>query len=520
MRTAALTAVRVVLIAGPTVVAFFDGGYFTGARLVAAIGAWVLVGVAALVVDDLVPRGPALAALAGLAGLVAFTALSIAWAPLSGPAQDSAERGALYLGTVVAAWLVFRPREWVRVLEPALAAGILIVIGYGLAGRVLPGIVELERTISAGGRLDQPLTYWNGEGALAALGVVLCARIAGDRARPLVLRAAAAAAAAPLGLGVYLTFSRGALTALAVGLAVLIALTPTLRQLRAVAIAVEGGVALAIVSSLLPSVEDAGDSAGEGAVMLVVLLLVSGLAAAAQMWSARAEDEESTRMGPLRPAVRTLAWVAAGLLVLAPFVAAAADRGDRTQSAPAFGAGAERFATGGSNRIEYWEAAVKAFADDPAVGGGAGSFAVSWLEHRGIDETVRDAHSLELETAAELGVIGLLLLGLMLGGFVAAARRVAQADPGLVAGPIAALAVWAAHSAIDWDWELPALTLVVAVLGGALLARAQAGAELGEQPALAAQRDPREDRGEHDGLGRGLPGLALTAPQHEPYGQR
>jgi hypothetical protein len=31
--------------------------------------------------------------------------------------------------------------------------------------------------------------------------------------------------------------------------------------------------------------------------------------------------------------------------------------------------------------------------------------------------------------------------------------------------------VWAAHSAIDWDWEMPAVTLVAAVLAGHLLAR-------------------------------------------------
>src|SRR3712207_7438409 len=41
---------------------------------------------------------------------------------------------------------------------------------------------------------------------------------------------------------------------------------------------------------------------------------------------------------------------------------------------------------------------------------------------------------------------------------VAALTRVARADPGLAAGPTAGLAVWAAHSAIDWDWEVPALT--------------------------------------------------------------
>ena len=521
MRHAALTVVRVVLVAGPTVLAFFDGGYFAGPRLGAAIVAWVLVGVAALALEEArMPRGPALAALAGLALLTAFTALSIAWAPLQGPAEDSAERGALYLGATLAAYLALRPRAVVRALEPALVAGTLVVIGYGLAGRLLPSIVDLERTVSAGGRLDQPLTYWNAEGALAAIGFVLAARIAGDRTRATAMRIAAAAAAAPLGLGVYLTFSRGALTALAVGLAVLLALTPTWRQLRAIAIAAEAAVALAIVAAFLPSVEDAGDSAAEGAVMLVALLAIAALAAAAQAWTARAEDEERTRMGPIAPRASHLAWVAAALLALAPFVAAAADRGDRTQSAPAFGAGAERLATGGSNRIEYWEAAVKAFADDPAAGGGAGSFAKAWLEKREIEDVVRDAHSLELETAAELGVIGLAFLALLFGGVVAAIRRVSRDDPGLTAGLVAGLAVWTAHSAIDWDWELPAVSLLASILAGAVLARSQAGAELAEERALAAQREEREQRAEEEELEGRLPGLTFAAPQQHAHHER
>jgi hypothetical protein len=45
-------------------------------------------------------------------------------------------------------------------------------------------------------------------------------------------------------------------------------------------------------------------------------------------------------------------------------------------------------------------------------------------------------------------------------------------DPGLAAGPIAGLTLWALHAAIDWDWEMPALTLVAVVLAGMLVARA------------------------------------------------
>ena len=58
-------------------------------------------------------------------------------------------------------------------------------------------------------------------GELAALGFVLCARLCGDSARPRALRILAAGATAPLGLGLYLSFSRGALFACAAGLVAL-----------------------------------------------------------------------------------------------------------------------------------------------------------------------------------------------------------------------------------------------------------------------------------------------------------
>ena len=58
----------------------------------------------------------------------------------------------------------------------------------------------------------------------------------------------------------------------------------------------------------------------------------------------------------------------------------------------------------------------------------------------------------------------------MFGGVVASARRVPA--PAL-AGPAAALAAWALHAGLDWDWELPALTLVAVLLAGALMAAAE-----------------------------------------------
>ena len=77
--------------------------------------------------------------------------------------------------------------------------------------------MDLAASATSHGRLDQPLTYWNAMGALGGLGLVLCARMAGDADRPRVLRALAAAVSPVLGLGVYLTFSRGSLAGLGAG---------------------------------------------------------------------------------------------------------------------------------------------------------------------------------------------------------------------------------------------------------------------------------------------------------------
>src|SRR6202035_3073240 len=127
-----------------------------------------------------------------------------------------------------------KPREVFSLAEPAMAAAALIVIGYGLSERLLPGVLKFAHSLSAQGRLEQPLTYWNAMGEVAALGFVLCAALAGDASRSARLRAAAAAAAARLGRGLYVTFSRGALFACAAGLVALVVLVPRREQLRAV----------------------------------------------------------------------------------------------------------------------------------------------------------------------------------------------------------------------------------------------------------------------------------------------
>ena len=122
--------------------------------------------------------------------------------------------------------------------------------------------------------------------------------------------------------------------------------------------------------------------------------------------------------------------------------------------------------------------ALRAFADHPVLGTGSGGFAVEWLRERTIDESVRDVHSLYLETATELGLVGLLLLAAFLAGAVGVAAR-ARGET----AAIAALIAYALHAGLDWDWEMPALTLVAVVLLAGLAATPALSARSGSAAA-------------------------------------
>jgi len=501
MRSASLTIARVALIAGPVALAFASGGYFAPARLVALVVAWAVVALCAVAAPRPLPRlGAARLTLLAFALLAGWIALSQTWAPLDDPANGETQLVLLYLATLLAATAAFVPRASMRALEPLVGLGALVVVAYGLSGRLLPGIVEMAHSRTAGGRLEQPLTYWNGMGLLATMGLLIAARLAGDRTRADGIRLAAAAAAAPLGMAIYLSFSRGALVALAVGVVVLLMLTPTWGQLRAAAITVEAAVLGAFVGGVFPAVRTLdpgqGSATTQGALALVALAAVVLGAVLLTRWDTRVEASERVRLGAL-PLPRWSTWAGIALIVVmvgAPMLVARASSDDQA----AFGATSSRFSEVGSNRYRYWHVALDTFEAHPIEGIGAGGWVVDWLKHRTIDETVRQPHSLWLQTLAELGIVGLALLLLAVAGLALAARRAHGRDPTAVSGAIAVLAAWAIHASFDWDWQLPAVTLPAVVLAGALLAQASREDDpesaLDPEPAfapIALAADPR-----------------------------
>jgi hypothetical protein len=88
MRRTVLILAGACLLAAPTVLAFYSGGYFAQPRLIAGIVIWALVLLVAAVGPAPLPHQRAgRLALAGLVALTAWSALSILWAPQGGPAS-------------------------------------------------------------------------------------------------------------------------------------------------------------------------------------------------------------------------------------------------------------------------------------------------------------------------------------------------------------------------------------------------------------------------------------------------
>jgi O-antigen ligase len=127
----------------------------------------------------------------------------------------------------------------------------------------------------------------------------------------------------------------------------------------------------------------------------------------------------------------------------------------------------------GSSRAQYWHVAWHEYESHPLGGVGAGGFQRSWLRLRPAALPVLDAHSLYLETLAEVGPFGLALLVAALVLPVAAGVR-SRGDP-LAAAALGGYAVFVVHAAQDWDWELPAVTLAGLVCCCGLLLLAERG---------------------------------------------
>jgi Flp pilus assembly protein TadD len=439
---AALGAFTLVVTLG-----FDSGGYAPTAWGWSAIALFAVL--AALVARGIGrPGRAALVFVGALAALAVWIAVSLLWSSHVSATVLEAQRALVYVG---AAALFVLAGSRSGLLAGVLGAATLLC-GYGLANWLLGNPeVPLSADPQAAERLSEPIGYANGVGILAAMGLLLSVGFAA-RASRLPLAATAAASGPLFAVTLYFTFSRGAWLALALGLTVAFAVGPGRLQLAATALALTAPAAIGVIAAA---------RVGASGWLAPFLLLLCALSAFVPLALRSAELR-------YRPSVRarrafSLILIALPVVVVAAVLIrlggpAAAYDSFKAAPTPTHGdVGSRVFSLSGSNRADYWRVAWRIYEDHPTLGAGAGTYSRSWLLERPVPQPVQDAHSLYLETLAELGPIGLALLLVALAAPFAAPRS--QWTPVALAPYVAFLA----HAAQDWDWELSAVT--VAALG-------------------------------------------------------
>ncbi len=466
------------MVAAAIVIAAFAQGLFDPTGYAAAsIVIWAAV-VAGLVARAL-PSAPVgwLAAAAGLclAATAVLATASVAWASDQGRAFDEAVRVSFYLGLFVIAVCTANRggrAQWLG----GLAGGLGVVAVIALFSYLQPGILDsgVSDVPNAAGRLSYPIGYWNGTAALLAAAATLLA-YGGVKGPTRALRAAATAAIPLATLGIWLASSRGGGAAVVIAWAVLVAASPDRgRQLLTIAIGVLGAAALILASEQMHALTSGVvDSAkrDDGDLMSALCVAAAAITGAIAWWA----DGWRPTIRISRPVgvalgVVTIAAIAGGAIAAHP-----ADRFREFERAPDARAGIPVGAAdlSSNGRWQFWGEALDAFESSPVGGVGAGGYEGWWGQHASVPLFVRNAHSLPLQLAAELGIPGIaLFLGFVGALALAGWRRLReglQGDAGILVAVIAAGAVGAA---VDWTWEFPAVFGPAVVCAALLLASA------------------------------------------------
>jgi len=457
--------------------AFNSGGYFAGATSIAALVVAIVLLLRAVAADR-PPAGLSLPVAVAAAALMLFAV----WQLLSGYWSDSPSRALLEFNRTLLYLLVLllfgsltRTLAHVRRILWGVAGAATVVCAAGFLTRALPDVFTIASSVQAE-RLSYPIGYWNALGLIAALGIVLCLHLTSSEREPLIARVSGAAALPLLSATLLFTFSRGSLAVVVVGL-VAYALIARPRALLSGLLAAGPPTAAAVViayrADLLASKEPTTAAAAAQGHDVALAVLVCGLAAAVLRRLLLVLD---VRLVNLRLGVRAkrgagfgvaaVVALAAGGLLVGTDIEAQSERFTRSEVRQT-GDNRDRLTDPGINRLDTWQVALDAFEDSPAKGQGAGTYALLWDLERPIYSDREEAHSLYLETLGELGLVGIVLLAAallcLLAGVGARARG---PDRALYGAVLAAGIMWALQAGIDWDWEIPAVTLWLFALGG------------------------------------------------------
>jgi O-Antigen ligase len=471
LRNAAL----VMLVVGGAVVgiASDEGGYFptswglSSALLLWTCGVW-------LVLSGRTDAGRLDAAFLGLlAALTCWTGLSIEWSLVPAESVLELERALVPLAGV-AALLVLARRRHVPQLVGVLLAAIALVSTYAVSTRLFPNRIG-HYAPSHDERLLDPLGYWNTLGLFAVMGLLLAVGVfVGATSR--WARAAGALCVVPLASALYFTFSRGSWLALALGLGLLLVITPGRLRMIGNVVVVGAPAALglllashsfALTHGTAPVSDVASDGRRLAPVLLVLALGSAGLAVLLDVAEKRVSFPRGVRRALGAVLIACLLAAVASVLLHEGGPVKLAHRTWTSFSAPPPATGPDLdkrlFSFSGNGRVELWRAAWQEYRSHSVTGGGAGTFERVWQSNKDAAFKVRDAHSLYLETLAELGPVGLALLVALL-AIPIGAGLVVRRQPMLPAA-LAAYVAFLIHAGVDWDWELSGVTLTALLIG-------------------------------------------------------
>lgn len=456
---------------------------------------WILLAAVAIgVVPRRRPGQVAWIALGLFAAFTIWTALSLGWTESSDKTWADLARLLGYLGIFALAILSRGFHESQRLIG-AVAAGISLVFLIGLLSRLHPawfpsagqtGIILEDRE-----RLSYPIDYWNGLAGLIAIGPPLLLQIASG-ARTTVARALAAAALPAAMLTLFLTLSRGGIAAAVLAVALFLVLTSDrLPKLVTLLITGVGGAILVGGANSREALQEglendvARHQGSELLLIVLVVCIVAGLLQAA-LSSSAVLDRRPGWTWVSRDQALTATIVAVMVAVVAALLLGAPGRvsngWDEFKEGGGPGSGAGRLGSvSGQSRYQLWSSAVRENKTKPLTGTGSGSFEFWWARDGDTDETVRDTHSLYLQTLGELGIVGLaLIMAFLAAVFVGGARRLLAAparERPLYAAALAGFAAFCITAVFDWMWQIPALPVAALLLGSILVMPARPAGE-------------------------------------------
>ncbi|MEA2404627.1 MAG: hypothetical protein QOE08_1274, partial [Thermoleophilaceae bacterium] len=375
----------------------------------------------------------------GLITLLAFailagvTALSILWSISPENSWFEANRTLAYLaafaGAVAVARLVTTSAATPSGEGPAIVLRAILIAGfavvaYALASRVWPASLAADETYA---RIGQPYEYWNAVGATVALLVPPALWLGARRSG----HGAANALAYPLLslsiVALFLSYSRGAMIATAIVVVAWLAFVPLrLRSLTVFAVALAGAAPVlawalqrdGFTQNETPLVVRESIASDFGIALLATALVMLAVGLVFNFRLARRPPLPRTRM--------RAGMVAAACALAVPVVLfamlASSDRGfegtinasveSLTSPSAAAPGGPSRLTSASSSRALYWKQARQVFRHNRA-GTGAGTFGISRLRYRSDQLVSRQAHGFIPQTAADMGIPGLIAIALL-----------------------------------------------------------------------------------------------------------